>query len=90
MTSRLDPLDRAELTIRDMPLAVGRRELYAVAHRERAIRLAIERDALQAARIFVTGAPLFRVTVRRLSCASTRSTRAYAPALILSTLLPLL
>jgi hypothetical protein len=39
--------DRAELSIREVALAVGRGELDAVAGRERAVRLSIERHALK-------------------------------------------
>ena len=51
MAAGVHLLDGAELAIRDVPLPVRRRELHAVAHRERAVRLAIERHALQPARV---------------------------------------
>ncbi len=47
----VDPLDGPQLAIRDTLLPVRRGELHAVAHREGAVGFAIERDALEPARI---------------------------------------
>ena len=54
----VDRLDGPELTIRDLPLAIRRGELHAVARRERPVCLSIERDALQPTRIVGDARPV--------------------------------
>ena len=51
MAVGVDLLDGPQLAIRDLALPVRGGELHAVALRERALGLAIERHALQPARI---------------------------------------
>ena len=51
VAARIHLLYSPELTIRHVPLPGRRRELHAVAFRELAVRLSIQRDPLQAARI---------------------------------------
>ncbi len=63
VAARVDLLDGSHFTIRNVLLAVRRSELYAVALRKRALRFAVKRHTLQAARIvadFLPTVPLDR------------------------------
>jgi hypothetical protein len=51
LTAVVDPLEGPEFAVRDMALAIRRRELDAITGRKRAVRLAIQRHALQASRV---------------------------------------
>ena len=81
--------DRPQLTIRDVVLPVRRGELHAVPGRERAVRLAIERDALEPARVVGDAlAALDASTVTRFSWAWTVQHACVRPRLDAERLLP--